>query len=156
MKLLKFVLPVMFVSVISVSQAQTAAPAFTDEDLKKYAITMDSVKGMQATLTEIITEMVQKNTVMEVPRYNELFKIADDQAKLAEAKATPEEIQFVKDVAAKRAEEIARINATYQALAKDYVGLKAFNAIKKSIASDETVKAKFETISKELDSKGGE
>jgi hypothetical protein len=156
MKLLRIFLPVMFVSVISVSRAQTTAPSFTDEDLKKYAITMDSVKGMQTTLTGIVTEMVQKNTVMSVPRYNELFKVIEDQAKLAETKATPEEIKFVKDVAAKRAEETARINATYQALVKEYVGVKAFNAIKKSIASDEAVKAKYESISKALDSKGGE
>lgn len=156
MKRLRIFLPVMFVFAVSVSQAQTASPSFTDEDLKKYAVTMDSVKGMQATLQDIIAEMVQKNTVMSVARYNELFKIADDQAKLAEAKATPEEIKFLNDVAAKRKEETARINSTYQALAKEYVGLKTFNAIKKSLASDETVKAKYDALTKELESKGGE
>ena len=139
-----------------ITRAQTTTPAFTDEDLKKYAITMDSVNDMKQTLTVTITEMVQKNTVMSVPRYNELFKIIGDEAKLAETKATPEEIAFVKQVAAKRADETAKINATYQALAKDYVGLKAFNAIKKSIATDESVKAKYETIAKELDTKGGD
>jgi hypothetical protein len=157
MKLLRFFLPVVLGSVISVSQAQTkTTSSFSDEDLKKYAITMDSVKGMQETLTAMITEMVQKNTVMSVPRYNELFKIADNEAKLAEAKATPEELAFVKEVAAKRTEELARINATYMALAKDYVGAKAFNAIKKSIDSDQAVKAKYESLTKELESKGGE
>lgn len=155
MKLFRILAPVVLVTIMNVAQAQTTAPAFTDEDLKKYAITMDSVKGMQTTLQTIIAEMVQKNTVMSVARYNELFKIAEDQAKLAEAKATPEEIKFVKDVADKRKEETARINATYQGLAKDYVGLKQFNAIKKSLASDEAVKAKYDGISKELGSKGG-
>lgn len=156
MKCLKFLLPVMMMTIVTVGKAQTASAAFTDEDLKKYAITMDSVKGMQQTLTAIISEMVQKNTVMKVTRYNELFKIMDDQAKLAEAKATPEEIQFVKDVADARAENLARINTAYQALAKEYVGLKAFNAIKKSIETDQAVKAKYETMTKEIDSKGGE
>jgi hypothetical protein len=157
MKLFRFLAPVVLITVMNVAQAQTSAKAFTDEDLKKYAITMDSVKGMQLTLNAIITEMVQKNTVMSVPRYNELFKIADDQAKLAEAKATPEELQFVKDVADKRKEEMARINATYQGLAKDYVGVSKFNAIKKSLESDEAVKAKYESITKEVNgSKGGE
>lgn len=156
MKRLKIFLPVMFVFAVSMSQAQTASQSFNDEDLKKYAVTMDSVKGMQATLQDIIAEMVQKNTVMSVARYNELFKIANDQAKLTEAKATPEELKFVNDVAAKRKEETARINTTYQALAKEYVGLKAFNAIKKSLASDESVKAKYDAMSKELESKGGE
>lgn len=156
MKRLKFLLPVLMITVISVGRAQTTTPSFTDEDLKKYAITMDSVKGMQQTLTAIISEMVQKNTVMSVARYNELFKIMDDQAKLAETKATAQEIQFVKDVADTRAENLTRINSAYQALAKDYVGLKAFTAIKKSIETDQAVKSKYETITKDLDSKGGE
>jgi hypothetical protein len=92
---------------------------------------------------------------MSVTRYNELFKISDNETKLAEAKATPEELKFVKDVAEKRKEELARINATYQGLAKDYVGLKAFNAIKKSLTTDQEVKSKYENISKGLESKGG-
>ena len=129
---------------------------FTDEDLKKYAMTMDSIKGMQLTLNDIIAEMVQKNTVMSVQRYNELFKIADDQAKLAEKQATAEEIKFLKDVTDKRTEEMARVNATYQGLVKDWVGVKTFNAIKKSLETDQQLKAKYETMTKELDSKGGE
>lgn len=119
-------------------------------------MTMDSIKGMQLTLNDIIAEMVQKNTVMSVQRYNELFKIADDQAKLAEKQATPEETKFLKEIADKRAEEMARVNATYQGLVKDYVGVKTFNAIKKSLETDQELKAKYETMAKELDSKGGE
>lgn len=155
MKLLKFyVLSILVTSTIIV-RAQSSAPAFTDEDLKKYAVTMDSVKDMQEALNASITEMVQKNTVMKVPRYNELFKIIGDEAKLAEAKATPEETVFVKEVAAKRAAETAKISATFQSMAKEYVGLKAFNAIKKSLATDQAVKEKLDTISKELQSKNG-
>jgi hypothetical protein len=157
MKISRLILPLIFLGVATVSQAQTASTAaFSDEDLKKYAITMDSVKGMQQTLTAIITEMVQKNTVMKVTRYNELFKIIGDTTKLAAANATPEEIAFVKEVGTTREDNIARINTTYQALAKDFVGLKAFNAIKKSLESDANVKAKYESISKELESKGGD
>jgi hypothetical protein len=155
MKLLRFILPMILLCAVTVSKAQTAKPAFTDEDLKKYAITMDSVKGMKETLKSILTEMVQKNTVMKVTRYNELFKIIDNPEKLAEAKATPEEIAFVKEVDAKRVDETARINAAYQGLAKDYVGLKAFNAIKKSLETDQALKERYESISKELPAKGG-
>lgn len=158
MKLFKFLAPVFVMAVMNVAQAQTTAAAFTDEDLKKYAIAMDSVKGMQMTLNQIITDMVQQNTVMSVQRYNELFKITDDQTKLAEAKATEAELKFVKDVSEKRKEENARINATYQGLVKDYVGVKQFKAIKASLESDQAVKAKYEAISKEVNgqAKGGE
>jgi len=156
MKFLRFLTPVILLTITIVSRAQTAAPSFTDEDLKKYAIAMDSVKGMQQTLNTTITEMVQKGTVMKVDRYNELFKIIDNEAKLAETKATPEEIAFVKEVATKRTEETTKINATYQMLAKEYVGLKTFNAIKKSLATDQALKEKYDTLSKELETKGGE
>jgi hypothetical protein len=135
------------------SKTTASSGAISDEDLRKYAVAMDSVKGMQLTLNDIIAEMVQRNTVMPVQRYNELFKVADDQAKLAEKKATPEEVAFLKECADKRAEEMVRVNATYQALVKEYVGVKTFNTIKKSLASDETLKAKYDAISKEIESK---
>jgi hypothetical protein len=145
---------VLFTIVWSLSMAQTStAPKITDEELKKYAETMDSVKVMQETLTKIISENVQKNTVMPVARYNELFKIAADQAKLKAANATAEEIAFLKEIADLRQYNIERINTAYQALAKDYVGLKAFNAIKKSLDTDTALKARYEGINQELQSK---
>jgi hypothetical protein len=150
MKFLRFALPLLFMSAVSMAQTK---PSISDEELRKYAVTMDSIDGMKATLTTIIAEMVQKNEVMSVARYNELFKIAKDEAQLAQKQATPEEIAFLKDVEAKREEEVARINMNYQALAKDYVGLKAFNAIRKSLETDEALKAKYETISQEVGSK---
>jgi len=154
MKQMRLLIPVILLAVTTIARAQTTPAAFTDEDLKKYAITMDSVKGMQESLNNTITEMVRKNTVMKVERYNELFKIMGDEAKLAEAKATPEEIAFVKSVAAKRVEESSKITATFQKLAKEYVGLKPFNAIKKSLATDQALKEKYETMSKELEMQG--
>ncbi|MEJ1240859.1 hypothetical protein WBG78_22125 [Chryseolinea sp. T2] len=140
-------------AIATAGYAQTTKPAFTDDDLKKYAITMDSVKDMQENLNESITEMVQKTTIMEVPRYNELFKVINDSTKLVAANAKPEEVAFVKEVAKKRADESAKITATFQSLAKDYVGLKAFNAIKKSLATDTAVKEKYDALAKELDAK---
>jgi hypothetical protein len=134
--------------------AQTAKSAFSDDDLKKYAITMDSIKDMQESLNATIATMVQKNTVMPVTRYNELFKIITDSTKLVAAGAKQEEVNFVKEVAQKRADELAKITATFQSMAKEYVGLKAFNAIKKSLATDTAVKEKYDALTKELDAKG--
>jgi hypothetical protein len=156
MKFLTFLMTVVLVSVISIAKAQTTTPSFTDEDLKKYAVVMDSVKDMQATLRTSITEMVQKNTVMSVERYNELFKIAGDEAKLAEAKATPEEIAFLKQVETTNKDGNAKVNSTFQSLVKDYLGIKQYSAIKKSLETDSTTKAKYESMTNELNSKGGE
>lgn len=141
-----------FTVVSFASQAQTAA-GVSDDDLERYALTMDSVKVMQETLQQIIAQNVQQNTVMSVARYNELFKLNGDEAKLTAANATPEEKKFLQEITDLRQYNINRINAAYQALAKEYVGLKAFNAIKKSIETDEKLKARYEAISQEVQSK---
>ena len=149
---MKVLVPCLLLFMALGSKAQTNSE-ITDEDLKKYAVTMDSVEGMQNTLREIVAETVRANTVMPVTRYNELFKIAEDQAKLKEANATPEEIAFLKQIDDLRKVNIERINATYQALAKDYVGLKTFNAIRKSLQSDQSLKARYDNISQAPESK---
>ncbi|MFZ6013231.1 MAG: hypothetical protein ACOYXT_23000 [Bacteroidota bacterium] len=158
-KCVKILLPLLlFTAVLAKAQTSTTAaaqPAISDDDLKKYAVTMDSIKGMQTTLQGIIAKMVQESKAISVQRFNELNKIADNEAKLAEAKATPEEIGFLKEVAAKRKEETARINSTYQGLAKDFVGLKVFNVIKKKLETDTELKAKYDTMLKDLSSKQG-
>lgn len=152
MKISKILIPCFFLLAALGSKAQSTT-AISDEDLKKYAVTMDSVAGMQETLRQIVAETVQTNKVITVERYNQLFKIANDEAKLTEAQATPEEKTFLKQVEDLRTVNIGRINATYQALAKDYVGLKAFNAIRKSLDSDKDLKARYETVNKDLETK---
>ena len=152
MKITKVLMPCLLMLMALGSKAQKTAE-ISDDDLKKYAVTMDSVAGMQESLREIVAEVVRANTVMPVSRYNELFKIAEDQEKLKTANATPEEIAFLKQIDDLRKTNIERINATYQALAKDYVGLKAFNAIRKSLQSDQQLKARYDNLSKDIESK---
>lgn len=141
-----------FLATVTLVKAQSTQPAISDDDLKKYALTLDSVKVMQETLVKIITENVQKNTVMPVSRYNELYKIATDSAKLTAANATAEEKAFLKEITDLRQYNFDRINKAYQALAKDYVGLKAFNAIKKGLDADPKLKSRFDAISQQLQS----
>lgn len=152
MKIIKVLAPCLLLFAALGSRAQTSTE-ITDEDLKKYAVTMDSVESMQESLREIVAETVRSNTAMPVARYNELFKIAADETKMKAANATPEEVAFLKQIDDLRKVNIERINATYQALAKDYVGLKTFNAIRKSLESDQQLKARYDGVSKDLDSK---
>ena len=125
----------------------------TDEELKKYAVTMDSINDMKESLSAEISEIIQTDGKMTVPRYTELSKIASDSVQLAAANATPEEIALLKTIADKKDEGIAEINNTYQALARDYVGAASFNKVKKAISSDPALKAKYEAMLEEL-SKG--
>lgn len=152
MKITKVLVPCLLLFVAVASKAQSSTE-ISDEDLKKYAVTMDSVEAMQESLRQIVAETVRANTAMPVSRYNQLFKIAQDEAKLKAANATAEEIAFLKQIDDLRKVNIERINATYQSLAKDYVGLKAFNAIRKSLQSDQELKARYDNVSKGMESK---
>jgi hypothetical protein len=139
----------------STKPSQSAAQSdISDEDLRKYAVTMDSVNGMKQTLLDEIANKVRNNIKIPVARYNELYKIIGDQAKLAEAKATPEEIAFVKEVTAFKDQGAAKINEKFQALAKDYVGVSKFNKIKNSLATDNELKARYDAIFGEVESSG--
>jgi len=122
----------------------------TDEELMKYAEVMDSINEMTASVRIMLSDMVKENDSISAARYNELSKIAADDAKLAEAKATPEEIAFVKEVAAKKSEETAKINEAYQKLAKDYVTVPVFNKVKKALANDASLKTRYESLMAEL------
>ena len=152
MKITRVLMPCLLILAAVVSKAQSTNE-ITDDDLKKYAITMDSVKAMQESLREIVATTVQKNTVMPVARYNELFKIIDDPAKLKATNATPEEIGFIKQINDLRATNIKRINETYQTMARDYVGAKTFNTIHKSLKTDQQLKARYDNLSKDIESK---
>lgn len=122
----------------------------TDEELSKYATAMDSVNEMSASVLVTISDMVKNSEVMDAARYNDLSKIAKDEAKLAEAKATPEEIAFLNEVATKKEEETARINAAFQSLAKEYVGVAVFNKVKKALSADAELKTKYDSLMDEL------
>jgi hypothetical protein len=126
------------------------ATAVTDAELLKYAEVMDSVNEMSASVRVMLAEMVKGDSTMNAARYNDLSKIVDDPAKLVEAKATPEEIAFVNQVAAKKNEETARINATYQSLAKEYVTVPVFNKVKKALGTDPQLKTRYDSLMVEL------
>jgi predicted nucleic acid-binding Zn-ribbon protein len=139
-------------SFILVAVAPVAAQdaAVTDDELKRYATAMDSINEMTAALKARITDMVRNGKVITGSRYNELSKIVADEAKLAEAKATEDEIAFVKQVAATREEETAKINSAFQNLAKEYVGAAVYNKVKKALASDAQLKEKYDALMSEL------
>jgi len=149
MKMMKVLVPC-FLLVAGFCNAQGTSE-ISDEDLKKYAITMDSVEAMQNQLRELVAERVRANTVMPVARYNELFKIIDDSTKLQATNATAEEIAFIREINDLREVNIKRINEVYQELARDYVGAKTFNAIHRSLKSDQALKSRYEEIAEQID-----
>lgn len=149
----------LFFGVLTV-QAQNSAPAgnaqnqgatISDDELKKYAITRDSIDDMKETLMKELTAMVQNNDKVKVARYNELSKIIGNEAELTKANATPEEIAFVKEVAAKREAGTAKIQEMLQTMAKDYVGTTAYNKIKKALTTDPEVQKRYQAHLEKID-----
>ena len=145
-------------------QAQNSAPAgaaqqesatISDDELKKYAITRDSIDDMKETLMKDLTAMVQNNGKVKVARYNELQKVINNEAELAKLNPTPEEIAFVKEVAAKRDAGTAAIQERLQAMARDYVGTASYNKIKKALTSDANLQKRYQAQLSQIDSEGG-
>ncbi|NBW33823.1 MAG: hypothetical protein EBR30_02080 [Cytophagia bacterium] len=131
------------------AHAQTEV-VVSDEELLKYATAMDSVNELTVQLTDSITLLVKNTTVMSAARYNELSRIANDEAKLTEAKATTEEISFIKYMADYKSKRTNNINQTFQNLAKTYVGAATFNKVKKALTTNTELKAKYDTLMEEL------
>lgn len=149
---------VLSLTLVSGAFAQTASPSastISDEELKRYAMAMDSIDELTKNTMKMITELVEKNDKLSGARYNELSRIINDEAKLAEAKATPEEIAGVKEVIAKRDEETVRINSIYTSLAKEYVGAAIFNKVRAALKTDSAVKARYDEMMKELTKDNG-
>ncbi len=144
----KFLVILLFCLLGTASLAQDVT--VTDEELTKYATAMDSINEMSAEVKEMITELVKNNKAVTAARYNEISKIIADETKLAEAKATSEEVAFVKELAVKRDSATAQINAAVQSLAKDYVGASTFNKVRKALSTDTELKSKYDALMAEL------
>jgi ATP-dependent Lon protease len=125
--------------------SQDAAATVSDEELKKYAVAMDSIEDMKNELLTSMSEFVKNNEKITGERYNELSKLIDDEAKLTAANATADEISAIREVIKMKEEGTAKIQQTFQALAKEFVGASVYNKVKKALADPE-VKTRYEAI----------
>lgn len=137
-----------FLTTAAFSQSQQTT--VTDEELKKYVMVIDSVNELSASVRIMIAEMVKNESTVSASRYNELSKMNGDSLKLVGANATPEEIAFMRKVAERKEQETQQINATFQKLAKEVATVPVFNKVKKAIASDPAVKARYDSLLAEM------
>jgi hypothetical protein len=131
-------------------QGVFAQDEVTEEELKKYAVVMDSIDNMKEDLIDSISAMVKNNEKVTAARYNELSKIINDETKLTEAEAKPEEIEAIKGILKYKDEQTAKIQETFKALATEYVGAAVYNKVKKALAENADTKAKYEALLAEL------
>jgi hypothetical protein len=131
-------------STTTVASADSAE--ITDEDLKNYAIAMDSVEGMKKALLAKISTKIKSNSKMKISRYNQLSKAADDEAKLQELKATPQEIAFVKEISEMKKQGAEEISNEVEKLANDFVGVEKYNKIKDTLPLDTQLKMRYDRV----------
>ncbi len=131
-------------------QGVFAQDEVTEEELKKYAVVMDSIDNMKEDLINTISEMVKNNEKVTAARYNDLSKIINDETKLAEADATPEEVEAIKEILKFKDEGTAKIQETFKTLATEFVGAAVYNKVKKAIAENAETKAKYQELLAEL------
>jgi beta-glucosidase/6-phospho-beta-glucosidase/beta-galactosidase len=144
----KYFLITVFTLITITSFSQDAR--VSEEELTKYATVMDSINEMTIAFQATLSDMVKSSEAMNGARYNELSRIATDETKLAEAKATPEEIAFLTEVAEIKKTETLKINQAFQSLAKDYLGAATYNKVKKALAADAELKAKYDSLIEEM------
>lgn len=128
----------------------------TDEDLRKYAILMDSINDMKQTLLKEMGDMVKNREGMTNARYNDLSKANGDEATLQELKATEDELAFLNEVNEKKKTGAAKISETFQAMAKDFIGVETYNEVKDALAADTEVKSRYDEIFAEVEKEEGD
>lgn len=125
--------------VVNVSNAQSEE--ITDENLRRYALLMESVDAMKAEISVALNDMIKNQEGMTGKRFSELSK--------GEGEAASEfETKFMATIEEMKEERIDAIKQVNQLLATKMLpdGGKTYKAIKAAIDSDEAVKARYEVI----------
>lgn len=137
--------------------AQEEETEITDEELRRYAVTMDSVERMKKNIVSWMTIQVEENEEITGARFNELSAVIGDSIKLAEANATAEEIAFINMIKEEKDKMTADINTTFKTMAIDYIGEggRTYNKIKKALRSNSDVKARYDAILVEVEKENG-
>jgi hypothetical protein len=125
--------------VVNVSNAQSEE--ITDENLRRYALLMESVDAMKAEISVALNDMIKNQEGMTGKRFSELSK-GEGEA------ATEFETKFMATIEEMKEERIDAIKQVNQLLATKMLpdGGKTYKAIKAAIDSDEAVKARYEVI----------
>lgn len=149
---------VMLFSIIAFTSQFNAAQAqdeeITDEELKTYAVVMDSIDAMKATIQKELNDLIQSEELMDGGRkYVEIQGAADDSVKLKELEVTDEEMMVYNNIQAKYEEMTNEFKENYTTLIKDDLGGTAYNKITKAINSDAAVKSRYQEILAEVKQK---
>lgn len=134
----------LFVALFTVLSANVMAQDedyITDENLRRYAIMMESVDAMKSEISVALNDMIKNQEGIDGKRYSELKK--------GEGEAANEfETKFMENIDKMIEDRKAAIGDAVNILATKMLpdGGKAYKAIKTAISSDPEVKAQYEAI----------
>lgn len=129
----------------------------TNDELRRYAIAMETVELMKQDLSRLVNEMIKNQEGVSGNRYAELDK-ASNEAELKEMGANETEVDFWKQVKKEKDKRKEEIQTTFKTLAKRAVGNggKTYKEVKKAIANDPDVKQRYEKIKETIEDPMGE
>lgn len=145
MKKVSFVVGV-FLVLIAANFVQ--AQEITDENLRRYAIMMETVDAMKKEISVQTNALIKNQEGIDGKRYLELAKTKGDAAKLEAIGAKDFEIKFLEVVTKMQDERKEAISDVVSILATKMLpdGGKAYKDIKTAVASDGDVKTRYEAI----------
>ena len=113
----------------------------TDENLRRYAMMMETIEAMKAEISTTLNEMIKQQEGIDGKRYSELSKGEGEPASEFEEKFMSKINEMVEE-RKEAIQDVVKILATK--MLPD--GGKAYNAIKSALASDEEVRARYDEI----------
>ncbi|MCA6078898.1 hypothetical protein [Fulvivirga sedimenti] len=150
MKKVSLMVAVMSVLLAGVVNAQE----ISNENLRRYAIMMETVDAMKQEISDLTNEMIKNQEGMDGKRYLELAKAGGDEAKLEAAGAKDYEKKFMELVTNMQDERKQAISDVVSIMATKMLpdGGKVYKEIKSAVDSDPEVKARYEAIQKAINS----
>jgi hypothetical protein len=118
----------------------------TSDELKRYAIALDSIETLKDALTASLNKIAKGNSKISAQRYTALMPIVQDPTKLSEAKATADEIAYIKRAAEIQREETVKFQKAYTALISGYVGDSTFGKVRTALVTDTVLKKTYDSL----------
>jgi hypothetical protein len=129
----------------------------TDEELRKYAVVMDSIDIMKENIQTEYNAMIQEEELMQGGRrFVEIQKVGEDSVRLTELNVTEMEMEAFHKIQEKYEEMTNEFKENYTNLIKEDLGASLYNKITKALRQDEEVKRRYEEILAEVKSQGDE
>jgi len=145
-------------------KAQDDAASITDESLRNYIMVMDSIDVMKKNVSKVVNSMLKDDILMQGGRrFVEIRKVYGDSTALVEAGVNADELKSYETIIAVKDSLSAQINTVFPVLIKEQLGVKEYKAIKRLLARDADLKARYvemkATIKEEMlakENEGGE